>query len=197
MTAHPLARRWTREEYHKAAELGLFRPEERLELLDGEVVRKMSPQSRPHAWSVARAAEILRAAFGAGFHVREEKPLALDEDNEPEPDVVVVAGELRDTPDHPTPENAALVLEVSQTTLTFDQNQKAAVYARHSIADYWVLNLPERRLEVRRDPSSLGDNTYGYRTLQLFLPGMTVAPLAAPHLAIPIDDLLPIQAASA
>src|SRR5579862_8450156 len=73
MVAEPHRRRWTRDEYHFAADTGLFRPTERLELLEGEVIEKVSPQSRRHAWAVSRSAQALRDAFGSGFHVREEK----------------------------------------------------------------------------------------------------------------------------
>src|SRR5438445_8736808 len=85
------SRRWTRKEYYRAAELGLFRPDERLELLDGEIVRKMT-QKPPHASVVARAAEILAQAFGPGIHVRPQLPLILNNWSEPEPDAVVVPG---------------------------------------------------------------------------------------------------------
>src|SRR5579871_2515186 len=98
MAASPSRRLWTRAEYHRAAELGLFGPTERLELLEGEVFTKMSPQSNQHAWSISLAAEMLRTVFGAGFHIREEKPLVLSDLSEPEPDIVVVRGALRDTP---------------------------------------------------------------------------------------------------
>ncbi|HLK58164.1 MAG TPA: hypothetical protein VKU00_16475, partial [Chthonomonadaceae bacterium] len=71
----PPSRLWTREEYHRAAENDIFRADERLELLNGKVICKMSPQSNPHVVGVGLSAETLRAAFGVGFHVREEKPM--------------------------------------------------------------------------------------------------------------------------
>ena len=84
-------RRWTRREYHRAAELGLFRPEERLELLDGEIIQKMAPGG-PHAAVVSRTDRILAGAFGPGYHTRIQQPLILTNWSEPEPDVVVVPG---------------------------------------------------------------------------------------------------------
>ena len=82
-------RRWTREEYYRAAELGLFRPEERLELLDGEILTKMSPQKAPHAVSVTQAGRVAGVAFGPAHHVRHQLPIILNDVSEPEPDVVV------------------------------------------------------------------------------------------------------------
>lgn len=189
----PQKRLWTREEYHRAAELGLFRPDERLELIEGEVYVKVSPQDDPHAWHIALAAEAFRDAFGAGFHVREEKPLVLPDQTEPEPDIVVVRGPLRASRRHPTPQEAVLVMEVSDSTLEFDQGRKAALYAQVGIPDYWVLDLRHRVLEVRRDPAQIGDR-YDYRTLQTFMPGMEVSPLAMPQAVIRVDDLLPPEA---
>ncbi len=191
----PRRRLWTREEYHRAADVGLFRPTERLELLDGVVIEKVSPQNRSHAWSVSQVAEAMRSAFGVGFHVREEKPLVLADDSEPEPDVVVVRGSLRETPDHPTPANAVLVIEVSDTTLAFDQGQKASIYAHAGIDDYWLLDLRSRRLEVRRNPGLTGSAEVGYRSLQIMTAEGEVSPLAMPGAVIQVADLLPSQQA--
>src|SRR5271166_4875735 len=97
MTAsmRPPTRLWTREEYHRIAELGLFGPEERLELLNAEIIEKVSPQSYPHAQSISLTASVLRDLFSEGYHVSEEKPIVLTDHSEPEPDVVVVRGILR------------------------------------------------------------------------------------------------------
>jgi Uma2 family endonuclease len=88
-------RRWTREEYHRLAELGILGPEERVELIDGEIV-VMPPQSSPHYTAIRAAEEALRASFGPGYDVRVQGPLALEERSEPEPDVAVVPGTFRD-----------------------------------------------------------------------------------------------------
>ena len=187
----PNPRRWTREEYHRAAECGVFHPEERLELMEGELIYKMSPQSDPHAAGVRMSAEVLRNTFGKGYCVSEEKPIVLSDRSEPEPDLVVVAGSAAQNQRHPTPDTALLVMEVSDTTLLFDQNQKAAAYARSGVKDYWILNLRQRCLEIRRDPGLVNVEEYGYRELSIFTDEQTVTPLAAPHLLIRVVDLLP------
>src|SRR5436309_3841907 len=83
-------RRWTRKEYYQAAECGLFKPGERLELLNGEILQKMSPQKPPHATGVSLTAHALDKAFGSGCYVRQQLPLVLNSESEPEPDLLVV-----------------------------------------------------------------------------------------------------------
>jgi Uma2 family endonuclease len=179
-------RLWTREEFHRAADLGLFRPEERLELLDGEIIDKMT-QNTPHATAVARAGRLLASAFGPGYHCRPHSPIVLSEISEPEPDVVVVPGEEFDyLDDHPGPDQIRLLVEVAETTLRFDRTRKRAAYARAGIAEYWILNLVHRQLEVYRDPSR-----GRYRDERVYKEGDTVSPLQAPDAVIRVADLLP------
>lgn len=189
----PKNRTWTRDEYHRAAEMGLFDPDERLELLEGEIVEKISPQSDPHAAGVSLAEDALREAFGRGFHVREEKPIVLSDLSEPEPDLVVVRGTLRDTPRHPTPANCVLVVEVSESSLASDRKIKSAIYAKHGIPEYWILNLRRRELEIRRDPGLIGDDEYGYRFLQVVPESGFAIPMSAPDSSVPIADMLPSE----
>lgn len=95
--------------------------------------------------------DALRKAFGEGTHVRIQLPLALDPSSEPEPDVTVVRGSPRDYRDaHPSA--ALLVVEVADTTLSHDRDQKGSLYARAGVADYWIVNLVDQVLEVYRDP---------------------------------------------
>lgn len=130
------ARRWTRAEYHRAVELGLFRPDEHLELLDGEILEKVSPHNPPHAAAVARAGRILGQAFGPGCHTRSQLPLIVNSRTEPEPDGVVAAGtEFDYQADHPRGVEARLVVEVSDTTLRFDRERKRPTYARAGVQE--------------------------------------------------------------
>jgi Uma2 family endonuclease len=184
-------KRWTRGDYDKMIEAGIFAPGERVELIDGEIIA-MSPQNSGHATAVSLSAEALRAAFGPGVYIRVQMPLALDPYSEPEPDVAVVPGSPRDYREaHPT--TALLVLEVADSTVAYDREQKGGLYARAGIADYWLLNLNERRLEIHRDPGPMLQARYGwgYRTVQRCTADDMVAPLAAPHAHIAIADLLP------
>ena len=117
--------------------------------------------------------------------MRIQNPLAADEYSEPEPDVAVVTGTVRDYRfAHPT--SAVLVVEISDESLRHDRTVKQRLYARCGIPEYWVLALPEARLEVYRDPA--GD---GYQSVTNHAAGDKVAPLALPDARIVVDDLLP------
>jgi Uma2 family endonuclease len=184
-------KRWTRGDYDRMIEAGIFAPGERVELIDGEILA-MSPQNSPHSTGMSLTAETLRVAFSEGFHVRVQMPMALDSHSEPEPDLAVVRGSPRDYRDaHPS--SALLVVEVADSTLAYDRDQKGSLYARAEIADYWILNLVERRLEMYRDPVSSPQARYGwsYRSVQHYLAEEYISPLAAPRARIAVADLLP------
>jgi len=190
--ASPLRRFFTRAEYERAAELGLFGPEERLELIGGEVLQRVTPQHSLHATGVTLAAETLRQAFGQGYVVRVQLPLALADDSEPEPDVAVVAGEIRDYKKaHPS--TAVLVVEVADTTLEFDRGRKAGLYAAAGITEYWVLNLQDRVLEVHREPAPMVGQPFGhhYRSITRHPHADSLHPLAAPAAAVNVGHLIP------
>lgn len=161
-------RRWSREEYERMVEEGFFRPDERVELVDG-IIFEMTPQNSWHAAAIQALQEILLEAFKKGFSVRFQLPLALSGDSEPEPDVAVVHGHWRDYREaHPT--KAVLVVEVAESTLVYDRARKAAIYARAGIPEYWILNREDACLEVYRNPV---DDKYRSRTV--LKPGDTVA----------------------
>ena len=183
-------RRLRRVEYDQLVELGMFAGE-RLELLDGLLVVR-EPQHSPHATAVLLVRRALEAAFGAGWTIRTQMPFALDDDSEPEPDVLVVTGQIRDyTAAHP--KRCALLVEVADSSLPFDRRKKAVLYARAGVADYWIVNLPDRVLEVHRAPRRRSRSRDGprYARTELLCPPATVAPLAAPDARIPVADLLP------
>jgi Uma2 family endonuclease len=146
----------------------------------------------PHASAVGLTADALRAAFGAGWVVRVQAPVALDNDSEPEPDVVVVPGHHRDYRDaHPS--HVALLVEVADSSLVFDREEKACLYARAGVRDYWIVNLIERALEIYREPAPDASAPLGWRyaTVDVLSPGATVSPLARPQARITVADLLP------
>src|SRR5213593_3838342 len=169
-------RRWTRDEYERMIRAGIFAPEERVELIDGEILH-VYPQDSLHATGISLALKALTVAFRKGFEVRPRLSLALDPRSQPEPDIAVVRGSARDYRDH-HPETAVLILEVADFSLTFDQGPKASVYARAGIADYWIVNLVDQRLEVYRNPVPDRDC---YSAGGRYERGESVAPLAAPE----------------
>ena len=190
---------WTVDSFYRAIEAGMFECPQRLELIQGEVIEKLSPQQPPHAQSVGHSGECAREAFGQDCHVRTQSPLDIQKRTEPEPDIMVVKGKWRDFDDHkPTASDVLLIIEVSDTTLGYDRNRKAAVYAEAGIGDYWILALNGRWMEVRRDPDPMPDSPHGwgYKSVVRYTEGESVAPLNAPHHAISVMDLLPRHAST-
>ena len=181
---------WTVAEFERLFDAGFFAPDARLELIDGEVWEKMT-QNEPHAVTLSLTEFALSGIF-ANCYVRTQQPMVLSETSKPEPDLAVVTGTPRDyLASHPT--TAELVVEISDATLRADQTTKAALYARAQIAEYWIVNLVDRTLEVRRQPSPMEGELlgHGYRSTQILLPGESIAPLGAPASVIGVDELLP------
>jgi Uma2 family endonuclease len=192
MKAPPLPLwRMTRVRYDRLVDAGIFGPEDRVELLDGLLVTR-EPQGGRHATAVYLVGAALEEVFDRAYFVREDKPIALDDQSEPEPDVVVVPGRPRDYRDaHPA--QPVLIVEVADTSLALDRLRKGGLYARAGVADYWVLNLIEEVLEVYREPVRAVSARYGwkYDSVSVLRRDALVTPLAAPGARIPVASLLP------
>jgi Uma2 family endonuclease len=181
----PAPVRFTRSEYGRMADARVFEGR-RVELLDGEVMA-MTPQGSAHASAVARIMRVLAKALGERASLRPQLPLGLDDHSEPEPDVAVCRPDARDYSDrHPEAADVWLVVEVSDASLAYDRGPKTAAYARGGIPTLWIVNIPERCLEVHQDPEpALGR----YRRRERLEESVTVTlPDRAP---IPVLDLLP------
>ena len=177
--------RWTVDEYYRMAEKGILAPDARVQLIDG-VIFDMPPIGPEHAASVAEVNRIFLTGLGETIIVRGQSPLRLDTGSEPEPDLAVV----RYRPDkyrraHPAPADVLLVIEVSESTLTFDQQTKGLRYAQAGILDYWIANLTDKQIEVHRDPTP-----DGYKTVQVLKPGDVIRPLAFPEFEVAVSDIL-------
>jgi Uma2 family endonuclease len=162
-----------------------------VELLDGQLI-VAEPKGTPHATVVALAADTLRRAFGEGWLVRQQDPIALDDASEPEPDLAVVPGGPLDyVDDHPA--RPALVVEVAETSLYYDRAHKGSAYARAGLPDYWIVNLVDWRIEVYRRPARdrSAELAWRYLDVELFAPGDRVVPLARPDVAVTVSELLP------
>jgi Uma2 family endonuclease len=184
-------RRWTRAEYDRLIEIGVFQPGDRVELLGGELI-VAEPQSEPHYTAIGLTEEALRAALGAGWVVRTQGPIALDDESEPEPDIAVVPGSPRDyLPSHPS--SPVLILEAAESSLALDREIKGTLYARAQIMDYWIVNLVDQVLEVYRDPvaTPASPDVWHYASVTTLRGGDVVTPLAAPRSPVPVVDLLP------
>lgn len=170
---------------------GLIRERDPIELVGGHLVVK-EPQHTSHAAATRLVARALEAVFGAGWDVRAGLPVALDDDSEPEPDVSVVSGGPRDyLDDHPA--RPVLVVEIAYSSLGYDRRYKASLYARAGIAEFWIVNLVERKLEVHRGPVADSAAEYGWRYACVLVlgPDDIVTPLTAPGARVRVADLLP------
>src|SRR3984893_5412423 len=182
-------RRWTRIEYDRLIDAGFFRPGDPVELLGGQMV-VAEPQGSRHFAALPATQEALGQAFGDGWEIRGQGPIALDDESEPEPDLAVVPGTFRDyRTAHPS--SPSLVVEISETSLVLDRVHKGSLYARAGLVDYWIVNLPERRLEVYRDPQPDATSPFGwrYRSVTVLGAGASESPLARPDRRVKISDL--------
>ncbi len=187
----PRKRRWTYDEYFHLFDLGLF-GERRVELIGGEVL-EMPAQHNAHAAAITLTDRALGVAFGPAHWVRVQATLDLSPHGAPDPDLAVVPGGPRDYVTRGAPATALLVVEVSETTLAYDRNRKASLYAAAGISDYWIVNLVQRQVELYRDPVADAAQPFGFRYAQRTIldPGDHVTPLAAPQASVAVDDLLP------
>ena len=178
--------RWSVEQYHRFAELDVF-DDERVELLDGEIWR-LGRQSPSHAATVSRTSKVLRSIFGSDCVFSPKMPVTLSDASEPEPDFSVAVGAANDYCNHhPGPSEILLVVEVADAELDKDRIIKRAIYLRAGIADYWLVNLLDRQLEVYRQPSPAGI----YADFRVYQPSESVAPLGAADKLVAVADLLP------
>jgi len=176
---------WTRQECAPLEASG-FWAQQRLELIDGELISKRG-KKRPHTNTLAATQSFLIRVFGWQF-VNSAAPIdvAPEENptNEPEPDLIVLSKPSREFKDNPQPADLRLVVEISDSTLSFDLTTKARLYARAKIVEYWVVDIPGRRIIVHRDPQ-VGQ----FRSIVAYSEQESVNPLASPDHEFPVAEL--------
>lgn len=184
-------RRFTVAEYHRLIELGILTENDRLELLDGYLVEKM-PHDPIHDGTIQLVEDALRGVLPSGWCVRVQSALTLSK-SEPEPDVAVARGDKRTyLGRHPGAADVGLVIEVSNTSLDSDRDDKIPLYARDGIPVYWIVNLIDRQVEVYEQPSGTSPSP-SYGSHRTFKPGDAV-PIVLGGTGvggIPVADLLP------
>ena len=181
----PTRRRISVDEYHAMGEAGILGLEERVELIDGEIIT-MSPIGPEHGASVDAGTYFLVSLIGNRAIVRVQGNVRLDEYNEPEPDFALM--KWRDDfyrHQLPGPDDVLLIVEVSDTTLSHDRNVKLPLYARFGIPEVWIANIPARVVEVYRDPVD-GE----YTNSRVYRPGELVSPLAFEDVEIPVSQFI-------
>jgi Uma2 family endonuclease len=163
--------------------------EQRIELIDGYLVKKMA-KNPPHIGTVDATLKALEATL-PGWWCRKEDPVRIPRFDEPEPDIAVVRGSRDDYWGRiPVPKDIALLVEVSDTTLDRDRGEKRAAYARRRIPIYWIINLVDRQVEVYSDPGR-----GRYRSTEVYQPGQNVPVVIAGSRVgrIAVNDILPRQ----
>jgi Uma2 family endonuclease len=182
-------RRITVAEYYRMGELGIIKPDDRVELLDGVLI-PMPPIGPAHGYSVTRLNRFFVQRFGDRASVHIQGPVRLDKWSEPQPDVMLnTLPEEQYAVAHPTPDQTLLVVEVSVTSLSDDRGKKLRAYARHGVREYWIVDVIHERVEVYREPR--GERFRSHRTA---LRGESVALMMFPDEPIPVDDILPPRA---
>ncbi|WP_376790049.1 Uma2 family endonuclease [Thermoflexus sp.] len=184
MSVQVQRRLFTVEEYHRMAEVGILSEDDRVELIEGELIA-MSPIGSRHAAAVARLTVLFSRIEDRGI-VWVQNPIRLGWHSEPQPDVAL----LRYRPDfyasgHPGPEDVLLIVEVAETSADYDRTVKIPLYARHGIPEAWLVDLTEAHVEIYRQPSP-----QGYQEARTLRRGETLHPTALPELTIAVEDLL-------
>ncbi|AGY59206.1 Uma2 family endonuclease [Gloeobacter kilaueensis] len=179
-------RPWTIEEYHRLIAAGILTSDDQVELLAGQIVQ-MSPQYPPHAATTQRTFNYLSRLLGDRAFLRMQLPITLLPASEPEPDIAVVKSDPGEYADrHPTAADIFLLVEVADTTLARDRTQKAAIYARAGVADYWILNVNQKQVYLLRQPA--GDT---YTQISTWVSGAALSPLLFPDVSIDVSALFP------
>lgn len=184
---HAEKKLFTNREFLRLAEEGYF-GDKRYELIEGEIVY-MAPQGDAHGDAIERGNTALVLAFHETHNVRVQLPLTISLLSGPEPDFAVVP---RGAVSQAGIRSADLVIEVAASSLAYDRDEKASLYARHGIVEYWILNVEARELEVFRDPVIDPQTAYGFKYASHALHGesATVSPLIRPDILLRVVDLL-------
>jgi Uma2 family endonuclease len=178
-------RLFTADEYHRIAEAGVLGEDDRVELVDGEIV-EMTPIGSPHAACVDRLTFLLQQAVAGRGIVRVQGPIRLDAHSEPQPDISI----LRPRADfyasaHPTPTDVLLVVEVADSSLRYDRDVKVPLYARTGIAETWLVDLSNERVEIFSQPGP-----HGYQASRQARRGERIASHVLQDITLRVDEIL-------
>lgn len=186
-------KRFTIDEYHRLGELGFFTPEERVELIRGEII-KMPTKKTPHSVCNTRLWQELFKLLGEAATLRVQEPIILPTDSEPQPDITIVRN--RDDnyiSSHPMPDDIFLIIEISDSTLKFDQKTKLSLYAEYNIPHYLIFNLIDNHLEIYSQPYQNLQGKFNYRHKQIALSNEVVSLPHFPDISLNLSLIFPKQ----
>ncbi|MEA3211201.1 MAG: hypothetical protein QOE70_4258 [Chthoniobacter sp.] len=185
MIANVETYRFSVQEYEKLGEAGIFHEDDRVELLEGEIII-LAPIGKRHIKAVRRLNRILNRCFADVCFVDCQSPVILDRYSEPQPDILLVALSIDDGDEKPRPADVFLAVEVADSSLHYDATAKLCAYARSGILEYWIVNLTESRVEVYRQPQGETYAEHFHRSS-----GESLAPAAFPDRLVAVADILP------
>ncbi len=166
---------------------GIFDPDKRIELIEGELIESVGPMNPPHAAGIAMLNHILVTRLSDRADIRCQLPVILNDFSEPQPDFTVARVDPRYYFDgHPRTESIFVLVEIADSSRDEDQRIKIPLYARSGVAESWLIDLIDDRVVIYRDPTPKG-----YGTVTFARRGETIAPLAFPDDHIPVNDILP------
>ena len=185
MSAQLEKRYFNVDEYYRMARAGVLKPDDRVELIEGEII-KMSPIGSPHAACVSRLSYLLHNLDKRKMLVRIQNPIRLDDFSEPVPDVAILKPR-RDyySARHPIPSDALVIIEVANTSVVTDRHIKIPLYARSLIPEVWLVNLPKKVIETYFNPVE-----GSYRKSRKYKRGETVVAHSVPGLKFEVNDIL-------
>ncbi|MBL1197536.1 MAG: Uma2 family endonuclease [Nostoc sp. GBBB01] len=185
MSVQLLRRKFTVEQYHKMVESGILKEDDRVELIRGDII-EMSPIGTKHAAYVRRFNNMLGQRLGNRVIVSVQNPVVLDNNSEPQPDVALL--KLRDdfyATAHPQPQDIFLLIEVADSTILYDREEKIPLYAEANIIEVWLVDINEEIVEVYQQPTAAG-----YQHMQKFASGQTLSIKALPDVNITVNEIL-------
>lgn len=185
------AKRFTLDEYHKLAELGFFHEDSRIELIKGEIIQ-MAAKGKAHETCLRKLLKELPKLVDGRATLQCQAPITLPPNSEPEPDFAIVKNRSDDYfSAHPAPDDVLLVVEVSDSSIDYDQDVKLPLYAEAGISDYWIFNLADNQLECYSEPYQDNQGKYNYRNKRVELPNQTVKLPCFPDLSIDLSKIFP------
>ncbi|BBD66570.1 hypothetical protein NIES4072_61600 [Nostoc commune NIES-4072] len=187
------AKRFTIAEYHRLVELGFFEENERVELIKGEIIQ-MAAKGTPHSVCETRLERELYKLVGDRATLRGQQPITLSNNSEPEPDRVIAINRDDDyLANHPSPSDILLLIEIADSSLKYDQEEKLAIYAEAGISDYWIFNLVDHYLECYSEPYQTLQVKFGYRRKFIYLPNESVKLPCFPDLVVDLFKVFPVN----
>ena len=185
------AKRFTIAEYHRLTELGFFEEDERVELIKGEIIQ-MAAKGTPHSVCETRLERELYKLVGDRATLRGQQPITLSNNSEPEPDRVIAKNRDDDyLANHPSPSDILLLIEIADSSLKYDQEEKLPIYAEASISDYWIFNLVDNYLECYSEPYQTLQFKFGYRRKLVYLPNESINMPCFPDLVVDLSQVFP------